>query len=69
MPSPGANAKSLSFGDHSKYQIRDAMDVTIFRFEDSAYVKKGQVGFMAWARSGGNLIDKNAVRTYQHAAA
>lgn len=69
MPAPGANAKSLSFGDHSKYQIRDAMDVTIFRFEDSAYLKKGQIGFLAWARSGGNLTDTNSVRTYQHAAA
>lgn len=69
MPSPGASAKSLSFGDHSKYQIRDAMDMTIFRFEDSAYLTKGQVGFLAWARAGGNLIDTNAVRTYQHAAA
>lgn len=69
MPTPAANAKSLSFGDHSKYQIRDAMDVTVFRFEDSAYLKKGQVGFLAWARAGGNLTDTNSVRTYQHAAA
>lgn len=69
MPAPGANAKSVSFGDHSKYQIRDAMDVTIFRFEDSAFLKKGQIGFLAWARAGGNLTDTNSVRTYQHAAA
>lgn len=69
MPAPGASAKSLSFGDHTKYQIRDAMDVTIFRFEDSAYLKKGQIGFLAWSRSGGNLTDTNSVRTYQHAAA
>lgn len=69
MPAPAANAKSLSFGDHTKYQIRDAMDVTIFRFEDSAYLKKGQIGFLAWSRAGGNLTDTNSVRTYQHAAA
>lgn len=68
MPVPAANAKSISFGDHSKYMVRDAMDVTLFRFEDSAYLKKGQIGFLAWARSGGNLLDTNAVKTYRHSA-
>lgn len=68
MPVPAANAKSISYGDHSKYMIRDAMEVTIFRFEDSAYLKKGQVGFLAWARAGGNLLDPNGLKTYQHSA-
>lgn len=68
MPAPAANAKSISYGDHSKYMIRDAMEVTIFRFEDSAYLKKGQVGFLAWARAGGNLLDPNGTKTYQHSA-
>lgn len=68
MPVPAANAKSITFGDHSKYIVRDAMELTMFRFEDSAYLKKGQVGFMAWARAGGNLTDTNAVKAYQHSA-
>lgn len=68
MPAPAANAKSISFGDHTKYMVRDAMEVTLFRFEDSAYLKKGQVGFLAWARAGGNLLDVNAVKTYRHSA-
>lgn len=68
MPAPAANAKSISFGDHSKYMVRDAMELTMFRFEDSAYLKKGQVGFLAWARAGGNLTDTNAVKVYQHSA-
>lgn len=68
MPTPAANAKSISFGDHSKYVVRDAMELTMFRFEDSAYLKKGQVGFLAWARAGGNLTDTNAVKAYQHSA-
>lgn len=68
MPAPAANAKSIAFGDLSQYQIRDAMDVTLFRFEDSAYLKKGQIGFLAWSRSGGNLLDTNAVKVYQHSA-
>lgn len=68
MPAPAANAKSIAFGDLSQYMVRDAMDVTLFRFEDSAYLKKGQVGFLAWARAGGNLLDPHAVKVYQHSA-
>lgn len=68
MAVPAANAKSLAFGDYSNYMIRDAMDVTMFRFDDSAYMKLGQVGFLAWARTGGNLLDVNSVKVYQHSA-
>ena len=68
MAVPAANAKSLAFGCLSRYMIRDAMDVTMFRFDDSAYMKLGQVGFLAWARTGGNLMDTNAVKLYQHSA-
>lgn len=68
MAVPAANAKSLAFGNFQKYLIRDAMDVTFFRFDDSAYAKLGQVGFLAWARTGGNLLDVNSVKLYQHSA-
>jgi HK97 family phage major capsid protein len=68
MASPAANAKSLAFGRVDKYMIRDALDVSLFRFDDSAYVTKGQVGFLGWARTGGNLMDVNAVKLYQHSA-
>lgn len=68
MAAPAANAKTLLFGDFSKYVIRDAMDVQMFRFTDSAYAKLGQVGFLAWMRTGGNLIDTNAVKFYAHSA-
>ena len=68
MASPAANAKTLLFGDFSKYYIRDAMDVAMFRFTDSAYTKLGQVGFLAWMRSGGNLVDTGAVKHYAHSA-
>lgn len=67
---PAVNAKSIAFGDFSYYKIRDVMQVTLFRFTDSAYTKKGQVGFLAWMRSGGNLIDVGgAVKVFQHGAA
>lgn len=64
-----ASAKSLLFGDFSYYYIRDVMDLTLFRFTDSAYAKLGQVGFLAWMRSGGNLIDiGGSVKTFINAA-
>lgn len=64
-----ANAKSIAFGDMSKYVIRDVMDIILQRYTDSAYAKKGQVGFLAWLRSGGNLMDVGgAVKLYQNSA-
>jgi len=70
VASPAAAAKSIAFGDFSYYKIRDVMDIQMFRFNDSAYVKKGQVGFLAWMRTGGNLVDVGgAVKTFQHGAA
>lgn len=57
MAALGASAKPILFGDFSKYLIRDVMEMQIFRFTDSAYVKKGQVGFLVWARADGKMID------------
>lgn len=68
MAVPAANAKSIIFGDLSRYVIRDSMQVSLFRFTDSAYTTKGQVGFLAWMRSGGNLLDTSAVKFLQHSA-
>jgi len=64
-----ANARSILFGDFSFYKIRDVMDVTLFRFTDSAYARKGQVGFLAWMRADGNFVDVGgAVKFYQNSA-
>lgn len=63
-----ANAKSILFGDFSQYVLRDVMAPTLFRFEDSAYAKLGQVGFLMWHRSGGNLLDTAAVKYYANSA-
>ncbi|MHB2053468.1 phage major capsid protein, partial [Pseudomonas sp. VEM90] len=65
---PAANAKSIIYGDLSKYMVRDAMQVNLMRFDDSAFASKGQVGFLAFMRSGGNLTDTDAVKHYQHSA-
>lgn len=68
IAAPAANAKTLAFGDFSYYKVRDAMEVQMFRFTDSAYTKLGQVGFLAWCRMGGNLVDTSAVKVYAHSA-
>lgn len=68
MPAPAANAKSIAFGNFRRYLIRDAMQTQFFRFDDSAYMSKGQVGFLAWARAGGNLMDLNSIKCYAHSA-
>ena len=69
MPVMAANAKSIIFGALAEYHIRDVLDVLLQRYDDSAYAKKGQVGFNAWMRSGGNLIDNGgAVKAYQNSA-
>jgi len=61
---PAASAKSIVFGDLSKYVIRDVMALTYYRFDESC-----QVGFLAFLRSGGNYMDVGgAVKVYQHPA-
>lgn len=69
MPTMAASAKSILFGDFSKYLVRDVMDVTLFRMTDSAYTLKGQVGFVAFCRSGANMVDNGgAIKHYANSA-
>lgn len=69
MPVMAANAKSILFGQLSKYVIRDVMDLTVFRMTDSAFTLNGQIGFVGFLRTGGNLIDiGGAVKTYANSA-
>lgn len=64
-----AGAKSILFGDMKKYFIRDVMDLTVFRMTDSAFTLNGQVGFVAFTRTGGNLVDAGgAVKHYANSA-
>jgi HK97 family phage major capsid protein len=69
MPVMAASAKSILFGDLSKYYIRDVMDVTIMRLQER-YAELGLVGFVAFARTDGRLLDAGAgpVRFYQNSA-
>ena len=69
MADMAANAKSILYGYFKAYQIRDVMAYTLFRFTDSAYAKLGQVGFLAWARCGGNYTDVGkSLSYYQNSA-
>lgn len=64
-----ANAKSVLFGDFSFYTLRDVMAVQLFRMTDSAFTRKGQVGFLAFSRHDGKLIDVGgAVKYYANSA-
>lgn len=69
VPAMAANAKSILFGDFKKYIIRKVMDLTMFRMTDSAFTTLGQVGFVAFERMGGNLVDAGgAVKHYANSA-
>lgn len=69
MPAMAANAKSILFGDMKQYLIRDIMNVTLFRFDDSAFITKGQIGFLAWSRHDGRMVTAGApVKAFQHSA-
>jgi HK97 family phage major capsid protein len=56
MTTPATGVKSILFGDLSKYIIRDCRDVTLIRL-DERYADYHQVGFLAFARSDGDLLD------------
>lgn len=69
VPVMAANAKSILFGDYSRYMIREVMDLTLFRMADSNFILNGQIGFVAFNRQGGNLIDVGgAVKHYANSA-
>lgn len=69
MPVMAANAKPILFGDFGRYMIREVMDLTMFRMADSNFILNGQIGFVAFNRQGGNLIDVGgAVKHYQNSA-
>ncbi|MBY6113300.1 phage major capsid protein [Mameliella alba] len=71
MAVPAAGADSIAFGDFAKYLIRDVMDLTLFRFTDSVYTRKGQVGFLAMLRTDGKIIAASgkAIKKMRHGAA
>ena len=61
MASFGAGNKPIAFGDFSHYIIRMAGDTTFVRL-DERYMDALLVGFLAYQRSDGELIDTNAIK-------
>lgn len=56
MTTPATSVKSILFGDFSKYIIRDVAEVRLVRM-DERYADYDQVGFTAFMRSDGDLLD------------
>jgi HK97 family phage major capsid protein len=64
-----ASAKSILFGDFSTYFIRDVQGVELYRIADK-YIESGQVGFVAFSRHDGVLVNAgtNPVKYYANSA-
>ena len=64
-----ANAKSVVFGDLSKYLIRDVLGITLLRLEER-YAEYHQSAFLGFARMDGDLLDAgtNPVKVFQNSA-
>lgn len=69
VPVMAANAKSVLFGDLSKYLIRSVRQVILKRLEER-YAELLQIGFIAFQRFDGDLIDAgtNPVKHYANSA-
>jgi HK97 family phage major capsid protein len=69
MPVMAASAKSILFGDFSRYTIRDSLDLAVLRLSER-YAESGQVGFLAFMRSDGRLLDSGTdpVKYYANSA-
>jgi HK97 family phage major capsid protein len=64
-----ANAKSILYGDFSNYFIRDVTGVELYRISDK-YIESGQVGFVAFSRHDGVLVNagQNPIKYYANSA-
>jgi HK97 family phage major capsid protein len=67
VAAPGANAKSIVFGDFSGYYIRDVGSIRFERSDDFAF-GNDLVTFRAVIRTDGDLVDANSVKVGQFAA-
>lgn len=70
MAAMAASAKSILFGALGKYKVRRVKDITLLRLNER-YADAHQVGFLAFARFDGDLLDAgtNPVNHYANPAA
>lgn len=66
MPAMAASAKHTLFGDFANYHIRRVRGITVVRLNE-LYVENGQVGFVAFQRLDGALVDAG-MHPLQHLA-
>jgi len=67
MANIGASAKSVAFGDWSKYIIRRVAQGGLKRL-DERYADALVVGFILWGRYDGKLLNSSAIKVIAHAA-
>jgi HK97 family phage major capsid protein len=69
MAQMAANAKSIVFGDMSKYVMRDVKGFSLIVLKER-FATKFQVGFLGFSRHDGDLVDAGTspVRYYQNSA-
>jgi HK97 family phage major capsid protein len=64
-PAPANTAKSLAFGDWSRYAVRIVKGVRVERSDEYAF-QNDLVSFKAVIRLDGALVDANAIKTFVH---
>jgi HK97 family phage major capsid protein len=64
---PGSAQLIAAFGNFAGYFIRDVGAFRLFRLNER-YMDNGEVGFLGWHRTDGDLIDTNAIKTLKTAA-
>ena len=67
VPAMAAGAKSVLFGDWSRYFVRIVNGIR-FERSDERYFDTDQVGFRAILRADGALIDPSAIKYFAHSA-
>jgi len=68
MPQMGANAKSIVFGDFSKYILREVGSGLVVRRLEERYVEYLQTAVLGFARYDGKVLQPAAFSIYQNAA-
>jgi HK97 family phage major capsid protein len=61
FPTIAASAKTIAFGDWSKYIVRLVQDFSLIRL-DERYADELSTGFVAYARVDGKLLNSSAIK-------
>ena len=64
MATPATGVKSVIYGDMKTYKVRKVLGFTLRRL-DEKYIEDGQIGFIAFMRADGDLLDPGS-RAMKH---